>query len=141
MKKAIFTIITLGLFSLGFSQNTTLVEDQNPNYMQSQDKYMAAAETHTTLQGTTAQETYKAIDPLEEKRELRALRRSYRAQRPLWRHQRRLERIKNTQYFQNSTPNIYWNNRPFWGRRNFNNNRWNCGTNLLGLGLLGSCFL
>ena len=75
--------------------------DQNPNYLKSQEKYMASSEQYTSLQGTTAQETYKAIDRLEEKRELKAKRRALRAQRPVWRQERRLERIKNRPYYYN----------------------------------------
>mgnify|MGYP000492354550 CR=1 FL=1 len=75
--------------------------DQNPNYKESQQKYMASSEQYTALQGTTVQETYKAIDRLEEKRELKAKRRALRAERPIWRQERRLERIKNR-------PNIYY---------------------------------
>ncbi len=76
--------------------------DQNPNYKESQEKYMASSEQYTSLQGTTVQETYKAIDRLEEKRELKAKRRALRAQRPVWRQERRIERIKNRPYIYNN---------------------------------------
>jgi len=138
MKKLLLLHIVLGFFITINAQNSSqLEEDQNPNYKTSLEKYVSVADQYTQQQGTTAQETYKAIDPLEEKRELRALRRQYRAQRPYWRHQRRLERIKNTQYYQYNTPwnagfqygnfGNYYNRHRFWGQ------------NLLNLGLYGSC--
>lgn len=82
------------------------VQDQNPNYLKSQERYMATSEQYTALQGTTAQETYKAIDRLEEKRELKSIRRQLRAQRPAWRQERRLERIKNRPYYYSGNSGI-----------------------------------
>lgn len=87
------------LFILAIVLQSTILNaqdyDQNPNYLKSQNHYMASSEQYTSLQGTTAQETYKAIDRLEEKRELKSKRRQLRAQRPIWRQERRIERIKN----------------------------------------------
>jgi len=140
MKKIIlgFTLIAV---SFSIQSQEVLEADQNPNYRISQAKYTDSIQkVYTQLQGTTAQETYKAIDPLEEKRELKALRRQYRAQRPLWRHQRRLERIKNTQYFRNDG---YYGYNNYGFRYNNFSNRYrgfgrNNGWNLLELGLLGA---
>ena len=112
------------LFILAIVLQSTLLSaqeyNQNPNYKESQQKYMASAEQYTSLQGTTVQETYKAIDRLEEKRELKAQRRALRAQRPIWRQERRLERIKNR-------PNFYYGygfdlgvRFPYYRNRRFN---------------------
>jgi|GEM_PF-462356 len=159
-------ILYITIFTAGFSvfaqqDNLALEADQNPNYEISQNKYTDSIQkSHTLLQGTTLQDTYRAIDPLEEKRELKSLRRQHRAQRPYWRHQRRLERIRNTQYFENNT----WgwgnnlNNNFYSGFNNFHNRRFNnfykrgfntrhrrnirnysFGYNALSLGVLAAC--
>ncbi len=60
-----------------------LVPDQNPNYRKSMDKYMANKEDLVKTEGTTLQNTYKAIDDMQIKQERRAARRSYRQQRRL----------------------------------------------------------
>lgn len=137
-------IIMMGLMISigGFSQENSLAENQNPNYKQSLEHYTKMLKTdektdYVALQGTTVQQTYKAIDPMEEKRELKALRRKYRAQRPLWRHQRRMERIKNTRYhdYNYGYDNYYspWSSSYYSG---CSNNFWDTG-NLLELSLLG----
>ncbi len=105
-----------------------LVNDQNPNFKVSMDKYVDVKNDYILAQGTTAQETYAAIDPLEEKRVLRSIRKEHRANRSLWRHQERMERIKRTRYYSNTG---YYNNRRYY------NNGWCYGQDLLSLGLLG----
>lgn len=57
---------------------TSLAPDQNPDYMISQNKYLQTADSVNALHSTTAQETYKAIDYLEDKKEARELRKAYR---------------------------------------------------------------
>ena len=85
-------------------------------------------------QGTTEQDTYKAIDPLEEKRELRSIKRKHRAQRALWRHQERMERAKHGGYY-----NRGYYNRVHRYNRFYDNSFINPNT-LLSLGLLG-CYI
>ena len=135
MKNNILTIALITLLSfIGIAQNSTdLVADQNPNYHISLDKYMTENKVSdlTLLQGTTAQETYTAIDPMEEKRKRKALRRYYRSLHPLWRHQERLERAKNPYYINRRYRN--YNNRNYNNR----NNRWLNSQSLLNLGMLG----
>ena len=135
MKNKIFTVLLMILVGFtGTAQNATaLVTDQNPNYQISLDKYMTENKVSdlTLLQGTTAQETYTAIDPMEEKRKRKALRRYYRSLRPLWRHQERLERAKNPYYINRRYRN--YNNRNYNNR----NNRWLNSQSLLNLGMLG----
>ena len=46
------------------AMSQALVEDQNPDYMISQVKYLGMADSLNALHGTTPQETYKAIDTL-----------------------------------------------------------------------------
>ena len=143
MKKILLLlIISFPVLLIGQEKNT-LVNDQNPNYKLAMEKYVANLQDYTLLQSTTAQETYKAIDPLEEKRELKALRRQYRAQRPYWRHQRRLEQAKNTHYIYDNN-NWGYNNFPYapFGRRygRFSRfNRFDRGLGWFGLGLSASC--
>ena len=96
--------------------------DQNPNYQISQQKYMKESPKYVALQGTTLQQTYKAIDPLEEKRELKALKKRYRAERLKWRHEERMEKYKNgyVEYYDVPRSSINfgwgWNNWNNWGR-------------------------
>lgn len=97
MKKFAFIFFLIGLISVQAQD----LSDQNPNYEQSRNKYMATAENYTQHQGTTVQDTYKAIDELEAKRERKELRKKMRAMRPYWRHQRRMERIKNRRFYRN----------------------------------------
>lgn len=135
MKKSI--IISAFLIS-GFNimAQGDLEPDQNPNYQKSMDQYIHSAAEYVAYQGTTKQETYKAIDPLEEKRELKSLRKQYRASRPLRRHERNMARIENTRYFGGSNFNGFRDN----GYNRFNNNYGGVGlgvNSLLGLGVLG----
>ncbi|GGX05281.1 hypothetical protein [Aquimarina muelleri] len=120
----IFVFTVIGVTS--YAQDTAeLVEDQNPNYKEAMNRFLSNSQEYTLQQGTTAQETYKAIDPLEEKRELRSLRRQYRSQRAYWRHERRLQRIQNTTYHDYGS---YYGNRSY-------------GYDWLTLGILGACIL
>lgn len=129
--------LLIGFSALG--QDVALAPNQNPNYQRSLAKYDSIYTQFTKQQGTTLQDTYEAIDPMEHKRKMRELRREYRAQRPLWRHERRLERIRNTRYIDTGwgwNNNWGWNNG--WGWNNRRSNGWNgsfwTGT-ALGLGI------
>ncbi|MES2808737.1 MAG: hypothetical protein V4619_08945 [Bacteroidota bacterium] len=74
-------LLTAGLYNGDVSaQQSRLLPDQNPRYMESQAKYAAMADTLTSLQGTTVQNTYKAFDWYQDKLERRQQRRE-------WRHQ------------------------------------------------------
>jgi hypothetical protein len=136
-------ILLLIAITLGFAVQAQEVADQNPNYRQSRDYYMQQKNDYVANQGTTVQETYKAIDELEEKRLLRQRRREIRVERPIRRHERRMARIKNRRFFNDRR---YWNDyyyndfyghrynrfpringfstRPFFFNRNFN--RFHC---------------
>lgn len=108
------TIMALFLFSLGLSAQE--ISDQNPNHQKSYEKYLKTSESYTKQQGTTAQQTYVAIDPMEERRVRKKMRRDHRAMSRLWRHQERMEEARNTRY---RVYNNGWNSRLGW------NNGWN----------------
>ncbi|PQJ72900.1 hypothetical protein [Polaribacter butkevichii] len=137
MKTKILTVVLITF--VGFigmaQQSVALLADQNPNYQTSLQKYTAANEVNsiTLLQGTTVQETYTAIDPMEAKRQRKELRKYFRSQRPLWRHQERLERAKNPATYYHSGYNGFSNNYRY---NRFNNGYLNSNS-LLNLGLLG----
>ncbi|MBG6130027.1 hypothetical protein IWQ47_001890 [Aquimarina sp. EL_43] len=120
---SVFVFVMIGC--IGSAQETQLAQDQNPNYKKAMNRFLKNSQEYTIQQGTTVQETYKAIDPLEEKRELRSLRRQYRSQRAYWRHERRLKRIENTRYYDYGS---YYSYRPR-------------GYDWLTLGILGACIL
>ena len=111
------------MFAFVLTANSSIAQslvdsDQNPNYMVSRDKYMKIADSVTAWHSTTPQETYKAIDYLEDKREAREERRQFR-------RELRLERARRWNW------NNDWYDSPVnyygYGRFNsFNNwNRWN----------------
>jgi len=82
MKISIHSLLMLAfmLFAGATMAQTTLAPDQNPDFAISRAKYMKMADSINTWQGTTAQETYKAIDYLADKAEARANRRAFRQQ-------------------------------------------------------------
>lgn len=128
MKEIIYLSALLFIIPTLYGQEQQLINNQNPNYQISLEKYTANTQEYNTTQGTTTQNTYKAIDPLEEKRELKSIKRKYKAQRRLWRHQERLERAKNTTTYNYSEPYLYRNSwwTPYYV---------NSGLHLLNLGL------
>jgi hypothetical protein len=131
MKKGIlFTASLLVILALAATAQTSLAPDQNPNYMVSQARYMKMADSVNSWHSTTPQETYKAIDYLEDKREARANRKA-------WRRELRMERARNSGWYNNGYYNDYYypynNNynrgsyysRPWGYRNNWNNYLWN----------------
>ncbi|NCT75923.1 MAG: hypothetical protein GXC78_15395 [Chitinophagaceae bacterium] len=112
----IILLLTSGFVS-SLQAQTELAANQNPNYEVSRSKYMKLADSINTWHSTTAQETYKAIDYMADRKEARDERRAFR-------RQLRLER--NTWYGDYYYPTygnrwLYpqYNN---WGRRNWRNN-------------------
>lgn len=103
----------------GTAQN--LAQDQNPSFMVSQARYMKMADSINSWHGTTLQETYKAIDYLEDKR-------AERASRKAWRRELRMERARNNGWYNGYYNNYYYPyasyNRP-WGGTGWNNYFWN----------------
>ncbi|MFT4662439.1 MAG: hypothetical protein ACI8XB_002729 [Patiriisocius sp.] len=142
--KNIILFATFIIIGLNFSAQESFTPDQNPNYQNSLDRFKDSANDYSVLQGTTLQKTYKAIDPLKVKRELKALRRKHRANRPVWRHEERMARINNTTYidsdygYNNGFGNYGYSNS--YRNSSFNRGYRNSFTNsnsLLSLGLLG----
>jgi hypothetical protein len=85
---AICTCLTL-TFSAKAQQE--LLKDQNPRYRESMNHYLVREDSLTMNEGTTVQQTYKAYQYFEAKRELRDQRRQ-------WRQERRLA-TANTTYW------------------------------------------
>jgi len=95
-KLIIIAGLLFGSFYSGIvnAQQTALLPDQNPRYMESQRKYAMGADSLNSLHGTTIQNTYKAYDWYEAKLERRRQNRE-------WRHQERM--------------NGYYDYTPSWG--------------------------
>lgn len=106
MKNIGFILIMVFGSTLCAQETNVSTSDQNPNAQAAYKKYAKVADDYTIKQGTTAQETYVAIDPMEEKRIRQKIRKDHRAMRGLWRHEERMERAKHSPY-------IY--SRPYYG--------------------------
>ena len=105
------------MLTAGFvmAQNS-LAPDQNPDFAVSRAKYMKVADSVNTGQGTTGQQTYKAIDFLADKAEAKANRRAFR-------QQLRMERARNSNYSFDWYNSLNYGNR--WGNyNNYNNYRY-----------------
>jgi DNA polymerase elongation subunit (family B) len=79
-KHLLYTFGIVAFLSSSAFAQTELVADQNPNYQKSQDKYTRIADSVNKWHSTTVQETYKAIDYLEDKRIAKESRRAFRQQ-------------------------------------------------------------
>lgn len=160
--KHIITIALSALFCIGLqaqNDSVNLLPDQNPNFQRSRAKYMEQSAELTKNQGQTIQDTYKAIDDVQAKKERRELAATRR-------HERRMARImsrgygyggyyngygydnygynnygyNNYGYYGNPYPNYYnpWNGyyRPrYWGGPGLGAVNSAVGTALLGLTL------
>lgn len=130
--KSIASLLLLFLFSTAMAaqkDSLSLLPDQNPNFRKSRAKYTEMAATLTQNEGQTVQQTYKAIDDVQAKKERKELRIARR-------HERRMARIQSPGYwgfnsgwglnnnwgyyggYNNHGYNTYW---PGWGFRQ------NCG--------------
>jgi hypothetical protein len=107
-KMVLFAVASLLVFTIAGNAQTALAPDQNPNYMVSQNRYLKMADSINSWHGTTPQETYKAIDYLEDKREARA-------NRQQWRRELRMERARNGGWYYNGGYNGYY---PSYGYNN-----------------------
>ena len=93
--------------SVGFSYGQ--VAEQNPNYQSSLDIYTKKLQSSDNTMSTTVQDTYKAVDEWQDKKDRKIendrLARSYR-------QERRMARINTPSYYSNPyryTPNVYGN--------------------------------
>jgi hypothetical protein len=73
-------LLPLAMLIATWGMSQSLAEDQNPNYLISQDKYTVMADSLNALHGTTPQETYKAIDWMADRQAARDQRRAFRRQ-------------------------------------------------------------
>jgi hypothetical protein len=123
--KSIVSIAISFLFYINVSAQetvttTTLLPDQNPNYQKSRDKYMAESVTLTKTEGTTIQQTYKAIDDVQAKKERKELAIEHR-------HERRMARIQSRSYRRQAYYNNGWRNNGFFDNGYYNNGYYNNG--------------
>jgi hypothetical protein len=122
MKRSIHVFFFLLVAATGASAQTGLAADQNPNYMVSRDKYMQLADSVNAYHSTTVQDTYNAIEWIEDRREAREQRREFR-------RQIRMERARYGGYYYDDyyTP-YYYNNYNSWNN-NYRYNRYDRGWN------------
>ncbi|BAV09912.1 hypothetical protein SAMN05421788_1011345 [Filimonas lacunae] len=106
--KKFFTLIVLFFTGLIVSHAQTTVPDQNPNYLESQEKYTWHKDSLLAGSNTTIQQTYKAYDFYQARLERRAQRRERR-------------------YNVNLTRAQYGGYYPSYGYSNYGYNSWNNG--------------
>lgn len=131
MKKVLLPLFTFVVLAISVEAQN-LAPDQNPRYMESQQRYMRMADSINTWHGTTPQETYKAIDFLVDKREAREARKAYR-------RELRMERARWNNdfyygyggYYNNYYPGSYRSGY----RSHWNNYFWNTMSVAAGIGL------
>ncbi len=128
-------LIIIALIAAGFAgskasaQQAALAPDQNPRFHESANKYLHVADSVNRLQGTTAQNTYKAYDWYQAREERRQQRRE-------WRHQ---ERMYGGYYSYSPGWSVYGSYYPynnFYGNYGWGGygNRWGGWGNNWGLG-------
>ena len=109
MKKILHSFLFFAFAGIAQTGNaqTDLALNQNPLFEVSRSKYMAMADSLNKWHSTTIQNTYKAIDFLEDKKIARA-------EKQAFRRELKLERAKRgyyNNYYRNYTPSRYYNNR------------------------------
>lgn len=102
MNKVLLLIFFVVGSSLVYAQNG--VQNQNPNYRQSKEQYERIADSINSLQHTTVDRTYKAIDYLADRAEAREQRRQDR-------HELRMQRAR----WGYSNWNVGWYPSVGWG--------------------------
>jgi hypothetical protein len=104
------TLIFIFLIAFLANANTfaqVAENDQNPNYRSSMEKYMQRKDTLLQNMGETVQQTYKAIDPIADRREARLERKE---DRRAFRRALRLERARRPQIINPRRRGWGWNN-------------------------------
>lgn len=140
--KTLINTITICIFLLGtnvMAQNP----DQNPNYKESQSKYIDKKDELTKTQGETIQDTYEAYDWTENKLKEKNARIQRRHEVRMIRNQR-----NNVCYSPNGYGNNYNNgynnynngcsNNGYYGNNNYSNSVSNWGSTLLTTAVLGT---
>lgn len=115
MNKNLLSFILLSgglMLSHNLSAQNSLAPDQNPQFETSKTKYMAMADSVNAWHSTTTQETYKAIDYLEDKKLARHERQEFR-------RELRLERARSNYY-----SNRYYMPYDNYNYNRFRNNNW-----------------
>jgi hypothetical protein len=117
-----FLLLPLVMLIATWGMSQSLAPDQNPNYLISEAKYSQMADSINSLHGTTIQDTYKAIDWMEQRAEAREARRAFR-------RELRLTRARygyNYGYYPTYTSYPYYTSNyyhPYYYHRNWNWNR------------------
>ncbi|MBO9636036.1 MAG: hypothetical protein J7578_23235 [Chitinophagaceae bacterium] len=122
MKKVLLPLFAFIVLAVT-AEAQNLAPDQNPRYMESQQRYMRMADSINAWHSTTPQETYKAIDYLQDKRDARAARKAFR-------RELRMERARwNNDFYYGYGGYYNYNNyypHSYYGyRSNWNNYFWN----------------
>ncbi|MBB1148629.1 MULTISPECIES: hypothetical protein [unclassified Myroides] len=108
-------LVMCSLFTYQASAQTP-IEDQNPNYRVSMEKYMILKDSLLVNLGETVHNTYKAYDWYEAKQERKALRRQYR-------HEERMARAKyGRTYYSDYGYNYNYGYNNYY--RNYSNWNW-----------------
>ncbi len=121
MKKILHSILFfafVGMAETGKAQ-TELALNQNPNFELTRAKYMAMADSVNQWHSTTIQNTYKAIDFLEDKKIARAERQEFRRELRLQRAQRGYNN-----YYRHYSPSRYYNKRLYDYYPTYRHNRY-----------------
>jgi hypothetical protein len=98
------TLLTAALVLGATFTNAQTVPDQNPRYLESQNKYARHSDSLLINQGTTFQQTYKAYDYVQLKQERKDQRREQRYQLKMARA------TSNYSYYDRWNNNGRWNN-------------------------------
>jgi hypothetical protein len=129
----------LVVVATGNSSAQSLAPDQNPNYAASRDKYVRMADSINAWHGTTPQETYRAIDYLEDKRIAKQERIAFRRELRLARARNGWSNYYDDGYYYNGGGynRPYYNSYPYYGGRRgyYRNAAWNVLPWVIGAGL------
>lgn len=149
MEKARYILGGLIMF-LAFSLTAQLAPDQNPNYMNSAEKYAQQSDELTASQSTTVHDTYEAYDWREAKAEEKRLRQERRYELRKLRYQTRNRCYRNSFYNNGYYNNGFYHNyntpyyNGYYNSEYYNSyfGQPNCGNLLYGTGLgLGLYYL
>jgi len=143
--KTLFKVITISAFLIG-SNVWAQTPDQNPNYKESQNRYVEQKIELTKNQSQTIQDTYEAYDWTENKLKEKNARIQRRHEIRTMRHQRnnvcysshRHRNNYNNGYYNNgyNNNNGYYGNN--YGGNNYSNPVTNIGNTLLTTAVLGT---
>ncbi len=114
MKKLLLSFLLVAATAAMYAQE--IVPDQNPNYKQSMDKYVAQQQSLQATMNTTVQSTYKAYDWSTAKADRKKENREFRRQRQLY------SIYNNYDYYDDNDYGYRYNN-------GYNNYRYNNGYN------------